>query len=475
MSTNLKTAIARILENGKINLQRLTIIKTMRGQLSIQDRQAQLITRLKNINQKQKDIIKDLKSELAGKNKRIANLEEQLRDKEKQRQEMLARWYKPNNKTANGEPRKPRERAYHRPNPPDNEVNEEHSFPIRNCPICKKPLGNIADTAIRYEEDIDLSPRKTVKRYIIHRYWCPHCQTFVRSNKIPEIQRIGPNVMGYILYARYRLRLPYNLIKDSLLDLHDFKISEGEISQKLKEAQDLFGKDYDSICKLIQEAKAVYADETGWRMNGNNWWLWVFAAEKGIRYVIEESRGKGVPQLVLGQKADRTIISDGYAAYGKLPGDKQQCWVHLLRNAKAASFLLYSDLLKIYFDLTQELTNPVNERKPIAEFQTRLKEIIQKKYHDLDAKKIQNRCQNHLPFLFTCLEYENVLPENNTAERAIRKQVVMRKIFGGSRSVSGAKAHEVNTSVIETQLRQNPGQSFFKVMLPLINQRRSEL
>ena len=28
----------------------------MRGQLSIQDRQAQLITRLKNINQKQKDI-----------------------------------------------------------------------------------------------------------------------------------------------------------------------------------------------------------------------------------------------------------------------------------------------------------------------------------------------------------------------------------------------------------------------------------
>jgi hypothetical protein len=61
------------------------------------------------------------------------------------------------------------------------------------------------------------------------------------------------------------------------------------------------------------------------------------------------------------------------------------------------------------------------------------------------------------------------------AERAIRKQVVMRKIFGGSRSVDGAKAHEVNTSVIETQLRQNPGQSFFRVMLPLINQRRSKL
>jgi len=447
----------------------------MRGQLSIQDRQAQLITRLKNINQKQKDIIKDLKSELAAKEKQIFKLEEQLRDKEKQRQEMLARWYKPNKKGEREEPRKPREQSYHRPNPPDSEVNEEHSFPICNCPICKKPLGNIADTSIKYEEDIDLALRKTVRKYIIHRYWCSRCQTFVRSGKIPEIQRIGPNVMGYILYARYRLRLPYNLIKDSLLDLHDFKISEGEISQQLKEAQKLFGKDYDAICKLIQEAKAVYADETGWRMNGNNWWLWVFVTEKGIRYVIEESRGKGVPQLVLGGKADRTIISAGYAAYGKLPGDKQQCWVHLLRNAKAASFLLYSDLLKIYFDLTQELTKPINERKLIIEFQTRLQEIIQKKYRDADAAKIQNRCQNHLSFLFTCLNYEDVLPENNTAERAIRKQVVMSKIFGGSRSINGAKAHEVNTSVIETQLRQNPGQSFFKVMLPLINQRRSEL
>jgi transposase len=447
----------------------------MRGQLSIQDRQAQLITRLKNIDQRQKDAIRDLKSELAAKDKQIAKLEEQLRDKEKQRQEMLARWYKPNKKTESNEPRKPREQSYHRPNPPDSEVNEEHSFPICNCPICKKPLGDIADTSFKYEEDIDLAPRKTVKKYIIHRYWCNHCQTFVRSSKIPEIQRIGPNAMGYLLYARYRLRLPYNLIKDSLLDLHDFKISEGEISQKLKEAQELFGKDHDAICKLIQEAKAVYADETGWRMNGGNWWLWVFVTEKGIRYVIEESRGKGVPQLVLGGKTDRTIISDGYAAYKNLPGDKQQCWVHLLRNAKAASFLLYSDLLKIYFDLTQELTKPVNERKPIIEFQTCLQEIIQNKYRDPDAKKIQNRCQNHLPFLFTCPQYENVLPENNTAERAIRKQVVMRKIFGGSRSVNGAKAHEVNTSVIETQLRQNPDKSFFKVMLPLINQRRSEL
>jgi len=76
--------------------------------------------------------------------------------------------------------------------------------------------------------------------------------------------------------------------------------------------------------------------------------------------------------------------------------------------------------------------------------------------------------------LLTCLDYEGVLPENNTAERAIRPQVVMRKIFGGSRSLDGAKAHEVNTSVIETMRKQNPDKNFFEIMLPLLEKRAEE-
>ena len=81
--------------------------------------------------------------------------------------------------------------------------------------------------------------------------------------------------------------------------------------------------------------------------------------------------------------------------------------------------------------------------------------------------------ERHKPFLFTCLSYDDVLPENNTAERAIRPQVVMRKIFGGSRSLAGVKAHEVNTSVIETMRKQNPDVNFFDVILPLLEKRRS--
>lgn len=73
------------------------------------------------------------------------------------------------------------------------------------------------------------------------------------------------------------------------------------------------------------------------------------------------------------------------------------------------------------------------------------------------------------------LDYDGVLPENNTAERVIRSQVVMRKIFDGSRSLAGTQAHQVNSLVIETMRKQNMDANFFDVMLPMLEKRRSEL
>lgn len=236
----------------------------------------------------------------------------------------------------------------------------------------------------------------------------------------------------------------------------------------------MFGKDYETITVLTQEAEVVYADETGWRMNGKNWWLWVFATATGTKYVIEDTRGKGVPEKILGNKEDGVIISDGYGAYKNLHGDKQQCWVHLMRAAKLHSPMLYQDLVILYKKLLLELEKPLFKRNKIA-FQKRMSELIEKRYLEPTVEKVKTRMRNHQSFLFTCLDYENVLPENNTAERAIRPQVVMRKIFGGSRSKAGASAHAVNSSVIDTTLKRNPDSNFFDVVIPLIEKRRSEL
>jgi len=278
--------------------------------------------------------------------------------------------------------------------------------------------------------------------------------------------------MGYILYARYRLRLPLLKIQESLSDLHDFTISEGEIQNQLHEARDGFGDQYDLICELIRSAKVVYADESGWRMDGDNWYIWAFVSPEdgAIRYELADTRGGGIAKEALGTRADRVIVSDGYAIYDNLPGDNQQCWIHLIRVAKEKTNQPYGELCQLYTALLLELTKPVGERDKQT-FSDQLTTLATKAYRQQTeplAPEVQARITRHHDQLLVCLDHENVLPENNTAERAIRPQVILRKIFGGNRSPTGAKTHAVNTSVIITKLTQNPSKSFFEVMLPLI-------
>jgi transposase len=425
---------------------------------------------------KLREEVKDLKKQLKEKDRLIAGLEARLEDKESQRKELLSYLYKPGKKDGTKAPRgkKPGARAFHRPRPRPEDVTERRTYSLVQCPICRHSVGLAAEETVKYEEDIVLVPRNTVKEFTIARHWCGHCETFVRSSDIPPISRIGPNTTAYILYARYRLRLPFKKIKESLSDLHNFRISEGEIAEKLKEAEALFGQDYEAITALIREAKVVYADETGWRMEGENWWLWCFTTPEGTKYLLEDTRGRGVPQSALGEKKDRILVSDGYAAYKNLEGMKQQCWVHLLRSAKLHSPMLYGDLALLYHKLLLELEKPISERNKTY-FGKELARLAAKKYPEPTSRKPRDRIRRDAGDLLTCLSHDGVLPENNTAERAIRPQVVMRKIFGGSRSPAGARAHAVNTSVLRTLEQQNPDKGFFDVLLPLIEKRRSGL
>lgn len=447
----------------------------MRGQLSRETRLEMSVVRLKTSVKKLRLQNHDLHKQLKEKDKRITALEEKLIDKEAQRKEILSYLYKPKKKTESGTPRGKKQgaSAYHRPTPKEDAVTERYVYSPVRCPFDNHPLGPAVDSVVKYTEDIALRPPPTVVQYTITRHWCSHCEMYVRSKNLPPMPRIGVKTMGYILYARYRMRLPMRLIKESLLDLYSFRISEGEIVDKLKDAELLFGKDHQMIVALIQEAHAVYADETGWRMEGKNWWLWVFVTERGVQYVIEDSRGKGVPARHLGEKTDRVIISDGYAGYQNLPGDKQQCWVHLLRVAKIHSPTLHIDLLLVYKKLLLELEKKKEERDK-TKFEKAFALLEGKAYPEPEVLKVKVRMRHHAHVLFTCIDHDDVLPENNTAERAIRTQVVMRKIFGGSRSIDGARAHAVNSSVIATMRKQNPDSTFFDGMLPLLEKRVQE-
>jgi len=52
-------------------------------------------------------------------------------------------------------------------------------------------------------------------------------------------------------------------------------------------------------------------DETGIRVNGKNWWLWIFRTPTDILVVIRPSKSRKVLEEILGAKIAGVGITDG--------------------------------------------------------------------------------------------------------------------------------------------------------------------
>ena len=81
------------------------------------------------------------------------------------------------------------------------------------------------------------------------------------------------------------------------------------------------------ILERIQCSPVVHADETGWREEGHNGYVWTFSTP-----ALRRGRGKTVVDEVLGEEVGGVLVSDFYAAYHHYDGPKQRCWAHLLRD-----------------------------------------------------------------------------------------------------------------------------------------------
>jgi transposase len=342
-------------------------------------------------------------------------------------------------------------------------IDQEKEVHLSHCPHCQAELEGNNTFYERIVEDIQLPIKTVVTKYQIQRQWCSHCQKEVHGEPegtLPHF-RFGLNLIIWILFQKYQLRLPLSLIVASLKEQYDFKISEGGIQGILHQMNTRFGPRYQELIEEIKQSQVKHADETGWRIGGQNAWCWLFSSQKSILYTIEDTRGKAVPEKILGEKPRGVLVRDDYGGYKKLNMEQQSCWAHLLRNSreplkkKGASEEMkkLDQILKAMFlELDASLKNDsLKKRKKLyPSYLAKLQAIIDQKYSCLEAKKIQVRISNQNANLITALLHNNVPLTNNEAERNIRKMVVTRKISGGSRSNEGARTQAVNLSIVKT-------------------------
>ena len=346
-------------------------------------------------------------------------------------------------------------------------VDEERRLYLERCPTCGSKLNRSKTIKCHTVEDIPAltDSRSKVTRYQTEVQWCPECKKSVKARAVGVIpkSRLGVNVLLYVLVHKYMCREPWVAIVDNLYNWYELRVSKGSLVNMMHRAREWLGDRYNDLLDQIRGSPLKYADETSWRLEGLNYWLWGFFTDKHAYYTIEESRGKGVPEKVLkGSHPEDVLVRDDYAGYTKLPYRHQSCWSHLLResherdsrpDASVEIRELHGKLKTMFLSLQKIIEQPfeLKERKIAYRFfKRKIQEIIDSQFDHQDSKEIQTRIGNQKTNLITALLYENVPLTNNHSERNLRNFVVARKISGGSRSDEGAKTHAVLMSIIQS-------------------------
>ena len=142
----------------------------------------------------------------------------------------------------------------------------------------------------------------------------------------PRRQRAQPD-----RHAAGRGRLPIRSIQWYLRTVHQLRLSVGAIVSAIHQTAQQAQPAVAAILDRIRASPVVHADETGWRQNGNNGYVWTFSTPTE-RYFLRRGRGKAVVDEALGESFSGVLVSDFYAAYHHYDGPKQRCWAHLLRD-----------------------------------------------------------------------------------------------------------------------------------------------
>ena len=337
-------------------------------------------------------------------------------------------------------------------------IDEVKKWDIKECPDCGTKLSKIQRKRRRYITDIEVKTKNT--EHIICGRYCRNCDKIIEAKVTDALPnaRFGLKLMLLVLALKLDSRVPSNKIVSILDTIFQIKISDGEIYGILKQLRTAFGNYYKELEKKIKESLIKNIDETSWRINGKNYWLWNFINKEVALYVVNQRRNSKVPIKILGNQEGKTIIEDRFSAYNglaKVSGCKQQiCWAHLLRNSKdLAENYREAKYIHKRMKYIYEKAKEGGKKEKLLHW---IGLIASRTYKSTEVFKfVKSICRTHRENLFRFVDNPEIDSTNNRAERVLRHAVVIRKISNGSRSEDGAEITANLLSVLQTAKLQS--------------------
>ena len=362
---------------------------------------------------------------------------------------------------------------------------QTHFIPLVSCPRCGNDLGSRtgkADNGRLVEDTPPPAHKTTVFKEITESKWCDQCKKMVcsTSEKALPGSDIGLNAMIEMAYLWVMCALSFPKIRELFIHFKTLRLSTTGISKIMIRLSGILQPVNEEILNDVKHGTKIWADETGWRVKGKLWWLWIFANERSAYYWPDKTRGRSVVEQLLGEVFFGILIVDGWHAYTKIVCDRQTCMAHLFRKIRAFidAFPQYRSIMTFYLKLRRiirdgEKLQAARDRLSELVFQRRLKALEQRleallawKNPNDTLKKVIKKVRRQKPHILTFIQHDGAPHHNNYGEYIIKKGVVKRKISGGSMSAEGARAYACIQSVAMTcQLRDISFHRFLKASL----------
>ncbi len=204
----------------------------------------------------------------------------------------------------------------------------------------------------------------------------------------------------------------------------------------------------------------VNADETGWKVRGSQWYVWIFCNRSVVFCHADRSRSSKVVEDILGKDYGGTFVCDFYAAYNFLQ-HVQRCMYHYTRDIKKEREVLPGSVQLERFEervwgfidagkAAAALPQGKEKDNAAARLGRELSSIARMDVPRGRPETLRKRIGKYHDQMLRFVTTPGVECHNNRAERHLRPIVTSRKMSFGSDTPEGAQRTCVLHSIVET-------------------------
>lgn len=322
------------------------------------------------------------------------------------------------------------------------------------CPDCG---GDLEKKGWAERSVIDTPRQKPEKiTFRLAKRYCPHCRRTVTPHAPGVLPKslYGNQLIADAVEMHYLHGVPMGRISEHL------GIGAGSLVKLLRRCADLFDALPDRLVEEYRKAPVKHADETGWRTDGKNGYVWLFATSVLSVFQFGKNRSAKVPQAVFGKDPlPGVLVVDRYAAYNKTPCQIQYCYAHLLREVEdlekefpdeieISSFVaVVRPQLALAMGLRGQPISDLEFSRRATALREEIKATMAQPANHQGIRHIQDIFRQNEQRLFHWADDRAVPADNNMAERDLRPSVIARKVSFGSITDAGAKVRSTLTTV----------------------------